>query len=695
MEFNNLVNSLAKEISPYLLQHSENPVEWYPWGKEAMKLAQAEDKPILLSIGYAACHWCHVMAHESFEDHQTAEIMNKYFINIKVDREERPDIDSIYMTSLALFGEQGGWPLTMFCTPEGKPFWGGTYFPPKSKFGRPGFPELLEHISKIYRIEREKVETNSVAIVSALDEMSKPKAAKFIMPDALISSAELILKEFDSQNGGFGTAPKFPQAPVLSLIWRAYKKSNSTELLKAVVITLDKIAQGGIYDHLGGGFARYSTDPIWLVPHFEKMLYDNAQLIELYTDALQEKQNPLYSQIINETVNWVLREMLVKHGSYTGFCSTIDADSEGTEGKYYIWSIEEIRKLLGEDANLFIENYDVQEDGNWEGANILNRTRHPRLKDAETESKLKENREHLFVERQKRIPPGLDDKVLADWNGLMISALTKAAIALDRPDWLNVSKSAFNFITHNMSENVEGFNRLQHSWRAGQARHLSTLDDYANMCRAGLLLLEATQSQKFLDIVESWIRTLNYYYWDKEGGGYYYTASDASDIISRTKNSLDNATPSGNGIMVEVLARLYFHTGKEDYRSLSENIISIFSGDISNNPFSYVTLINGAQFLSEAIQIVIIRGKEKHDEIKFLECINNLNIPTKILSMIDSIEQINSSHPASGKKPIDGKTTVYVCFGRTCSAPITDPNDLRSLLLNSRFKASNHEKLIK
>ena len=694
MEFKKLVNSLAKETSPYLLQHSENPVEWYPWGKKALKLAQEEDKPILLSIGYAACHWCHVMAHESFEDVRTAEIMNKHFINIKVDREERPDIDSIYMTSLALFGEQGGWPLTMFCTPEGKPFWGGTYFPPTSKFGRPGFPELLEHISKIYSNEREKVETNSVAVVAALDDMSKPTASKFIKPSELVSSAELIIKEFDSLNGGFGTAPKFPQAPVLSMIWRAYKKSEASELLNSVVITLDKMAQGGIYDHLGGGFARYSTDHIWLAPHFEKMLYDNAQLIELYTDALQEKYNHLYFQIINETVNWVLREMLVKHGSYSGFCSTIDADSEGVEGKYYVWSIEEIRKILGKDANLFIEHYDIREDGNWEGANILNRTHHPRLRDNRTERKLKENRELLFAERQKRVPPALDDKVLADWNGLMISALTKAAIVLDKPDWLIQSESAFNFITQNMSENFEGFNRLRHSWRNGQSKHLSTLDDYANMCRAGLLLFEATQSQKYIDIVESWIKTLNYYYWDKDGRGYYYTASDASDIISRTKNSMDNATPSGNGVMAEVLARLYLHKGAEDYRSLSENIISTFSGDINNNPFSYVTLISGAQFLSEAIQIIIIRQKEKHDEIKFLECINNLNIPTKVLSIIDSIEQIKSGHPASGKKSIDGKTTVYVCFGQSCSAPLTDPNDLRDLLSNSGYNASNYEKKV-
>ena len=321
-------NLLADETSPYLLQHADNPVEWYPWGKAALDRAQELDRPILLSIGYAACHWCHVMAHESFEDPATAAVMNELFVNIKVDREERPDIDTIYMTSLALFGEQGGWPLTMFCTPDGKPFWGGTYFPPTSRHGRPGFAELLRHVAKIYRDEHDKVATNSQAVVAALEDMSQPETAGMIAPEAVNRVAETIVTEIDPRHGGIGTAPKFPQAPVLNLLWRGYKRTGDQALRDAVLLSLDKMAQGGIYDHLGGGFARYSTDAAWLAPHFEKMLYDNAQLLELYTDAWQETQNPLYAQRVAETANWVLREMVNRTPPGGGFSATIDADSE-------------------------------------------------------------------------------------------------------------------------------------------------------------------------------------------------------------------------------------------------------------------------------------------------------------------------------------------------------------------------------
>jgi len=673
-------NLLANETSPYLLQHADNPVEWYPWGKAALDRAQELDRPILLSIGYAACHWCHVMAHESFEDPATAAVMNELFINIKVDREERPDIDTIYMTSLALFGEQGGWPLTMFCTPEGKPFWGGTYFPPTSRYGRPGFPELLRHVAKIYSDEPGKVATNSLAVVAALEDMSQPQPAGMIAPEAVNRAAQSIAKEIDPRHGGIGTAPKFPQAPILALLWRGYKRTGDQSLRDAVLLTLDKMAQGGIYDHLGGGFARYSTDAAWLAPHFEKMLYDNAQLIELYTDAWQETRNPLYAQRIAETTEWVLREMVGETPPGGGFSATIDADSEGEEGKFYVWSDTEIRALLGGEAELFMSAYDARPDGNWEGKTILNRSRDPGLKDTHTEARLAACRGILFAARSKRIPPGLDDKVLADWNGMMIGALARAATVFDRPEWLAAARSAFRFVTDNMTQSDGDGVRLFHAWRNGEARHVATLDDYANMCRGGLLLFEATQKRDYITHTQSIVVSANRHYWDEDSGGYYFTADDASDVIIRTKNALDNATPAGNGVMAEVLARLFHLSGQDDYRRRCESLIATFSGEAVKNPYPYVTLINAAQFLAEATQMIVIGDPEDAETRALVAARNRVSVPASVLSVMASSDDLSPSHPAAGKTRVGGKATAYICHGPVCSAPLTDPQALSGYL---------------
>jgi uncharacterized protein YyaL (SSP411 family) len=673
-------NELIHETSPYLLQHSENPVDWYPWGERALNRAKEKNRPILLSIGYAACHWCHVMAHESFEDLDTAALMNQLFINIKVDREERPDIDNIYMTSLALFGEQGGWPLTMFCTPEGRPFWGGTYFPPTSRFGRPGFPDLLRHVANIYVQEPEKVLQNSNAVVKALEDLSRPKKGSMIGPDAVFTAAKSIMEQVDYKNGGIGTAPKFPQCPVLNLLWRGYKQNNRKELSNAVLLTLNKMAQGGIYDHLGGGFARYSTDPAWLVPHFEKMLYDNAQLIELYTDAYQDTKDPLYAEIVTEIIDWVSREMVRETYPCGGFYSTIDADSEGEEGKFYVWSESEIRHLLGNDANIFISAYDIKLDGNWEGKNILNRSSDPTRKKIETEKQLKENRKILFESRQKRIPPALDDKILADWNGLMISALVKASKAFENAEWLSKAEKAFNFVVKNMTQSEHEKLRLLHSYRLDTAKHLATLDDYANMSRAGLLLFESTNNCTYLDTVKSWIKILDQFYWDEELGGYFFTSHDANDVIVRTKTCLDNATPSGNGIITEVLARLYYLTGQNYYRERCESIITTFSAEAEKNPYGHVTLINSAQFLFEAVQIIIIGDKNSLDTKDLLATQNTFNIPASVLSIISDCEALYPGHPAFGKTKINGKATAYVCHGQVCSVPLKNSETLKKYL---------------
>ena len=673
-------NLLGNETSPYLLQHADNPVEWYPWGQEALARAQELDRPILLSIGYAACHWCHVMAHESFEDPETAAVMNELFINIKVDREERPDIDTIYMTSLALFGEQGGWPLTMFCTPDGKPFWGGTYFPPTSRYGRPGFPDLLRHVAKIYRDERDKVATNSEAVVAALEDMSNPEAAGMIAPEAVNRAAEQIVAEIDPRHGGIGTAPKFPQAPVLNVLWRGYTRSGDQAPRDAVLLTLDKMAQGGIYDHLGGGFARYSTDAAWLAPHFEKMLYDNAQLAELYTEAWQETQNPLYAQRVAETADWVLREMVNQTPPVGGFCATIDADSEGEEGKFYVWSAAEIRTLLGDNAEFFISAYDVRSGGNWEGKTILNRTRDPELKDADTEARLAACRRTLFEARSRRVPPALDDKVLADWNGLMIGALARAAAVFKRPEWLAAAQSAFEFVIENMTHDDGDGVRLFHAWRNGAAKHVATLDDYANMCRGGLLLFEVTQKREYINIIQSMIAVANRHYWDERAGGYFFTADDACDVITRTKNALDNATPAGNAVMAEVLARLYHLTGDDDYRSRCESLIAAFSGEAAKNSYHYVTLINAAQFLAEATQMIFIGDLDDPETLNLMAVLNRVSVPTRVVSVISSSDELSPGHPAAGKSRIDGRATAYICHGPVCSAPLTDPQALHAYL---------------
>ena len=557
-------NHLAGETSPYLLQHAHNPVEWYPWGDTALARAAHEDRPILLSIGYSACHWCHVMAHESFEDPATAALMNRLFVNIKVDREERPDLDKIYQSALAMLGQQGGWPLTMFLTPAGEPFWGGTYFPPKPRYGRPGFPELLHGVAQVYRDDPAKVAKNVEALREGLGNLAKQQPGQGIANETIDRIAERLAREIDPFHGGVGSAPKFPQCGIFELLWRAWLRSGSQPYRQAVLVTLTAMCQGGIYDHLGGGFARYSTDERWLAPHFEKMLYDNAQMIDLLTLVWQQTRTPLFATRIEETVDWVLREMIAPNGAKegNGFSATIDADSEGEEGKFYVWSAAEIDALLGAVAAVFKQFYDVTPAGNWEHKTILNRRAYTHEPTAEQEKSLAQSRKILFAARAKRIPPGLDDKVLADWNGLMIAAMAKAARVFDQPAWLDAAKNAFAFVATTMT--IGG--RLRHAWRNGKLAHPATLDDYANMTRAALALHEVTGEAAYVEQAKAWVAVLDKHYWDAEGGGYFFTADDTTGLIVRTKTASDNAVPACNGTMVGVLAQLHTATGEEAYR---------------------------------------------------------------------------------------------------------------------------------
>ncbi|MPY70047.1 MAG: DUF255 domain-containing protein [Alphaproteobacteria bacterium] len=666
-------NLLARETSPYLLQHADNPVDWRPWGPDALAAAKAENRPVLLSVGYAACHWCHVMAHESFENAEIAGLMNALFVSVKVDREERPDIDTIYQHALMMLGQQGGWPLTMFLTPEGEPFWGGTYFPPESRYGRPGFPDVLRTIDEYWREKQDSIAQNVTALRDALGGMARSAPGGRVDAATVDRAAMRIAEEVDMVHGGIGTAPKFPQPSVLALMWRSWKRTGETRPRDAVLLTLDRMSEGGIYDHLGGGYARYSTDAVWLAPHFEKMLYDNAQLIDLLCWAWQDTGDALFETRLRETVGWVLREMIAGDG---GFAATLDADSEGEEGRYYVWTAEEIDALLGDGADLFKRVYDVHPGGNWEGSTILNRTRWTgSLSEAEAAA-LARAREILFAARETRVRPGWDDKVLADWNGLTIAALAHAGAVFGEREWIAAAVRAYRFVTGPMM--AEG--RLLHAARNGDARHAATCDDYANMIRAALALFEAEGGEGYLDDARGFAATLDAHYRDEAGGGYFFTADDAEALIVRTKSADDHATPAGNGTLVEALARLWLLTGEDEYRARAEEIVTAFSGAVEKNFFPLTTLMNGAAFLETARQIVVAGARGEAETDALVAAAFRAAPPDRTIAVAADDATLPAGHPARGKGRVDGAAAAYVCVGQSCSLPLTDPAALADSL---------------
>ncbi|QJE74363.1 thioredoxin domain-containing protein [Aerophototrophica crusticola] len=666
-------NLLGRETSPYLLQHADNPVHWMAWGPEAFARAKAEDKPILLSVGYAACHWCHVMAHESFEDPEIARLMNELFVNVKVDREERPDLDQVYQQALSLLGQQGGWPLTMFLTPGGEPFWGGTYFPPATRWGRPGFPDVLRGVANTYRTEPEKVTRNVSALKDALTKLSQNRPGGSVEPAVLDQVAERLVREVDPFNGGIGDAPKFPQPSIFTLLWQAFKRTGKPPYASAVINTLTRMSQGGIYDHLGGGFARYSTDAQWLAPHFEKMLYDNAQLLELLTAVWQETRDPLFEARIRETAAWVLREMVAEAG---GFAATLDADSEGEEGRFYVWSKAEVDTVLGADADAFCAVYDISHHGNWEETNIPNRLKDTSWLGAERETALAAQRARLLAVRDKRVRPGWDDKVLADWNGLMIAGLAKAGAALGEQAWIDAAARAFGFVASSMQEH----GRLKHSWRHGQLKHASTLEDHANMARAALALFEVIGDWSLVEQARAWVAVLDKHYWDGEGGGYFIVADDATDLIVRPRHAHDNAVPAGNGTMVGVLARLWLLTGEEAYRQRADALVDAFSGELTRNFFPLATWLNGIELLETAVQVVVAGEPGAADTRALLAAVHGLSLPTLVLTPLAPGMALPEGHPAAGKGLVDGKAAAYVCRYGSCGLPVTDPAELTKAL---------------
>jgi uncharacterized protein YyaL (SSP411 family) len=672
-----LRNRLGEATSPYLLQHRNNPVHWQPWDEIALAEARTRDRPVLLSIGYAACHWCHVMAHESFESPAIAALMNEHFINIKVDREERPDLDQLYQHALALLGQQGGWPLTMFLTPAGEPFWGGTYFPPESRYGRPGFPEVLETVARIWREDRERVTSNTGALKDALARLATPARPQDLSPAFVRETAQRLIQAFDTVHGGFAGAPKFPQAPVLHLLWRQAVASNDRAIRQAVLHTLLNICQGGIYDHLGGGFSRYSVDGLWLVPHFEKMLYDNAQLIALLSDAWADTRNPLFAARVGETIGWLEREMLVGDA----FSSSLDADSEGEEGKFYVWDAAEIDRLLGPDACAFRLTYGVTDAGNWEGKTILNRLHQLALGTPEEEATLRSGADVLLAARTKRVPPGRDDKVLADWNGLTIGALARASAVFHRPEWLERAQASFDFVCANMTSG----NRLAHSWRAGRRLDLAFLDDYAQMAAAALALFEHTARSDYLRRATEWIGRLDADYVDATGG-YYQVAADATDVLVRPKNAQDGPTPAANGTLAEVLVRLHAHTGRDEYRTRAEHVLEAFSGEARRNPVVHATLLRAYRMLAEPVQVVVTGPLDDPKLGELRRAALGAAAPDVIVVSVTPGVELPRGHPAAGKGMVDGRATAYVCPGRSCLPPVTSPERLPELLVPARLR---------
>lgn len=665
-------NNLDRETSPYLLQHQDNPVHWQAWSQAALDAARRQNKPILLSVGYAACHWCHVMAHESFENDAIAALMNDMFINIKVDREERPDIDTIYQSALQLLNQQGGWPLTMFLTPEGRPFWGGTYFPPVPRHGSPSFPAILERVKEVWDTDQATIEANVTGISNALNEISVIRKADHqpeITPNLLDQMADQLMRLIDEERGGIGGAPKFPNVPVLELIWRRYLRDGNANAAHAVLNSLTHMAQGGIYDHLGGGFARYSVDDTWLVPHFEKMLYDNSALMLLMTDVWRQTGNWLMKQRVAETADWVCREMIAEGG---GFAATLDADSEGVEGKFYVWAPDEILDVLGPDADLFMAIYDVSEDGNFEGSNILNRLNSlSRLTDEEEEH-LTACRQKLLDRRASRIRPGWDDKVLADWNGMMITAMVDAGMTFGRSDWVDAARRAYDFIVDNMKAE-DG--RLYHSFRRGEARHTGTLDDHAAMIRGALAIYEATANRAALDQAREWAALTGQKFMHSDSGSCFLTADDAEALIVRTLSLADNATPNGNGIMMDNLIRLHRATGEDVYRQWLDKLAATFAGQATKNFYPLATGLNAIGGDMIPTDVVII-GPAGDDRQKMAETVWASADINRWLIQVGLTETVPKSHPAYGKSLVDGKVTAYVCHNRSCSLPLTKPEDV-------------------
>jgi uncharacterized protein YyaL (SSP411 family) len=664
-------NLLAFETSPYLLQHKDNPVDWRPWGDAALAEAVATDRPILLSVGYAACHWCHVMAHESFEDPETAAVMNALFVNIKVDRQERPDIDQLYMAALHAFGEQGGWPLTMFLMPDGKPIWGGTYFPPEARYGRPGFRDILRKVAAIYREDRAALAEQGDRVVAHLAR-ARPDGAT-LGPGLLDRAAETLAGLMDPVRGGTKGAPKFPNASVQDFLARSAERMSRPDLRALVDATHRGLVDGGIYDHVGGGLARYSTDAEWLVPHFEKMLYDNAQLVEQLALDLRYTADPERSRDrIAGTIAFMERELLLPEG---GFASGLDADAAGVEGSFTVWDHAELLALLGpEDGAFMAALYDIAPGGNWEGKSVPNRLRHPEALSAADEARRLQLLERLREHRETRPRPALDDQILTDWNALAVAALATAGFLLERPDWITRAESVYRFLGDSVA--VEG--RPVHVFAKGRRGKLGLATDLAGLARAALVLHQVTGNAAYPADAARFLALL----WQHHGDGadgFCLAPDDGDRLILRRAERFDEATPNAHGLAAEAHCRLWALTGADEHRAAADAILAAAAGDMVANVFGTASLFAALDLRLRATTLVIILPEGTAVDA-LLPAIRRSWSRRFVLDIRPEESALPPTHPAHDKKAVGGKPTAYVCREGRCSLPVTDEATLAALL---------------
>ncbi len=678
-------NRLINETSPYLLQHAHNPVDWYPWGEDALERSRSEDKPILLSIGYSACHWCHVMERESFENETIAALMNDNFISIKVDREERPDLDAIYMEAVQMLTGSGGWPMTVFLTPEGKPFYGGTYFPPVDRHNMPGFPRLLLAIAEAYNTNKGEIQRVTGQLTEQMGRGSQvPRGTAILTVDVLHRAYSTLATNFDYQNGGFGMAPKFPQPMTPEFLLRYHQHGYNPRALELVELTLEKMAYGGIYDQVGGGFHRYSTDAYWLVPHFEKMLYDNALLARLYLHAFQITGKPLYRRITEEILDYVLREMTDDAG---GFYSAQDADSEGEEGKFFVWTPEEVMDVLGEeDGRIFSSYFGVTQNGNFEGKNILNVPRDPEAFAAEHEldpeqlaGVIARGRVKLLEVRERRVHPLLDDKVLASWNGLMLRSFAEAGAVLGRSDYLAAAVKNAGFLTTVMRPQ----GRLLRTYRNGEAKLLGYLEDYSCVADGLIALYEATLDIRWLEHAVAIGDSMIELFWDEATGGFYDTGSDHEALVIRPRDVFDNAQPCGGSVASDILLKLAVFTGNDDYAAKAAAPLRSLQEYMARSPGGTGHWLSALDFYISAVKEVAVVGpKDAPATEELLNTVRRQFLPNKVLMGYDPSVVADAGQESrgpgdypllEGRGMVNDRPTAYVCQNYVCQLPVTEP----------------------
>ncbi|MGS1094883.1 thioredoxin domain-containing protein [Aquamicrobium terrae] len=662
-------NLLADEASPYLQQHAANPVHWRPWSPAALQEARELDRPILLSVGYAACHWCHVMAHESFESPDIAGVMNRLFVNIKVDREERPDIDQLYMAALTAMGDQGGWPLTMFLTPDAQPFWGGTYFPPRARFGRHGFVEILEAVSNAWHKKRADILRGAGTLTAHVqDKLGATHDKGTIRPETLPDIAENIHNMIDRDAGGLKGAPKFPNAPFMHALWLSYLNTGNAAHRSAVLTSLEHMLAGGIYDHVGGGLARYSTDAQWLVPHFEKMLYDNAQLLRLANWAYAESGSELFRVRIEETIAFLLDEMRVEGGA---FASSLDADSEGQEGLFYTWEESEVEEVLGSDSSLFFKYFSLAKPPSWEGKPILFQTPDQAMQAVVNAVELKPLKQRLLSARGKRVRPGLDAKVLTDWNGLAIGALAECGRTFGQPDWIEAARMAFEQIV-----GTARGGRLPHSTLGKKAQFPALSSDYASMANAAISLFEATQEPAFINHARHFMGELDRWHADDGGSGHYLSASDSEDVPVRIRGDVDEAIPSATSQIIEALARLASATGDTDIQEKAWTIAEYAAGRASRQSYGQIGIFNACELTREPRKLVMVDDPASP---KFVPAANQCPDPRRVDLVLPLGRDVEVSLPG-GVAPSTEKPCAYLCTGIVCLPVIADADTLEKAL---------------